>query len=45
MAHGTNGLFPINNGGEMAALYCFVFLFLSSRGSGIWSVDQARGGA
>ena len=45
MAHGRNALFPIANGGEMAALYCFVFLYLSSRGSGVWSVDQARGGA
>lgn len=44
MAHGTKALFPLNNGGELAALYCFVFLFLSAHGSGIWSVDAARGG-
>jgi putative oxidoreductase len=44
MAHGTKDLFPINNGGELAALYCFVFLFFSAHGSGIWSVDAARGG-
>jgi putative oxidoreductase len=43
MAHGTNHLIPMLNGGELAALYCFVFLFLATRGSGIWSVDQARG--
>jgi putative oxidoreductase len=42
MAHGTNALFPIQNGGELAALYCFVFLFISAHGSGIWSVDAAR---
>jgi putative oxidoreductase len=42
--HGTNDLFPINNGGELAALYCFLFLFFSAHGSGIWSVDAARGG-
>lgn len=42
MAHGTNALFPINNHGELAALYCFVFLFISAKGSGIWSVDAAR---
>jgi putative oxidoreductase len=42
MAHGTQALFPIVNGGEMAALYCFVFLFISARGPGIWSVDGAR---
>jgi len=42
MAHGTNALFPLQNGGELAALYCFVFLFLAAHGSGIWSVDAAR---
>jgi putative oxidoreductase len=45
MAHGTQALFPIENRGELAALYCFVFLFLSARGAGIWSVDAARGGS
>ena len=34
---------PIVNKGELAALYCFAFLYLSVRGSGIWSVDQVRG--
>jgi len=43
MAHGPNALLPIQNGGELAALYCFVFLYMSSKGSGIWSVDAARG--
>ena len=43
MAHGMNALLPIQNGGELAALYCFVFLYISARGSGIWSVDAARG--
>jgi putative oxidoreductase len=43
MAHGTKALFPIANGGELAALYCFVFLFLAAHGAGIWSVDGARG--
>jgi putative oxidoreductase len=42
MAHGTQALFPIVNGGEMAALYCFAFLFISAHGPGIWSVDGAR---
>jgi len=44
MAHGRNALFPIENGGELAALYCFVFLFISAKGAGIWSVDGSRGG-
>lgn len=43
MAHGTQALFPIVNRGELAALYCFVFLYLSARGGGIWSVDAALG--
>ena len=42
MAHGTNGLFPMLNGGEKAALYCFAFLCISAQGAGIWSVDAAR---
>jgi putative oxidoreductase len=39
MAHGFNALLPILNQGELAAIYCFVFLYISARGSGIWSVD------
>lgn len=39
IAHGTNALLPILNNGELAALYCFVFLFISTQGSGIFSVD------
>lgn len=39
MAHGTKELLPLQNGGELAALYCFVFLFIATQGGGIWSVD------
>lgn len=49
MAHGSRifeqgatALFPLNNGGELAALYCFAFLLIAARGSGIWSVDASR---
>ncbi len=42
MVHGTQALFPIQNGGELAVLLCFVFFFISSQGSGIWSVDAVR---
>ena len=45
MVHGTQALFPLLNGGELAALYCFLFLYISAYGSGIWSVDAARGKA
>ncbi len=44
MVHGTKALLPIQNGVELAALFCFVFLFISAQGSGIWSVDAARRG-
>lgn len=40
MAHGTKAILPIMNNGELAALYCFVFLFISTQGCGIWSVDD-----
>jgi len=43
LGHGTKGLLPLLNGGELAVLYCFVFLFLAAHGAGIWSVDAARG--
>jgi len=42
MAHGTRAVLPIQNGGELATLYCFVFLFISTQGGGIWSVDAAQ---
>ena len=37
--HQPGGALPIQNGGEAAVLYCFVFFYISSVGSGIWSVD------
>lgn len=42
MAHGTKHLFPLLNGGELAVLYCFAFLFIAAHGSGVWSLDGAR---
>ena len=44
MAHGGAELLPIQNGGELAALYCFAFLFIATQGSGIWSVDAIMAG-
>ena len=44
MAHGLRDIFPILNGGELSALYCFIFLFIACKGSGIWSVDQIISG-
>jgi putative oxidoreductase len=43
MAHVPNGWAPILNQGELAVLYCFLFLYIASQGAGIWSVDAARG--
>jgi putative oxidoreductase len=43
MMHGTHGLFPIENKGELAALYCFIFLYISTQGGNMWSLDAARG--
>ena len=38
--HQPGGALPIMNGGEIAVLYCFAFLYIASRGSGVWSVDS-----
>ena len=46
MSHAPRGFFPIamgGNGGETAILYCFIFLYFSFVGAGVWSLDQ-RGG-
>ena len=40
IAHAPNGFLPILNRGELAVLYCFVFLYMVFRGSGIVAVDQ-----
>lgn len=37
--HQPQGPMPIQNGGELAVLFCFIFLFLWSHGGGDWSVD------
>ncbi|MBC7906805.1 MAG: DoxX family protein [Rhodospirillaceae bacterium] len=41
MAHAPRGFFPILNGGELAALYCFTFLYLAAAGGGVWSLDKS----
>jgi putative oxidoreductase len=38
-AHAGRGFFPILNGGELAVLYSFVFLYLAAAGGGPWAVD------
>jgi putative oxidoreductase len=44
IGHGTKALLPLQNQGELAAIYCFVFLFIAAKGSGIWSVDASLSG-
>ena len=41
-APGSNPVFPIMNGGDLAIMYAFVFLFIACRGAGILSVDSSR---
>jgi putative oxidoreductase len=41
MVHVPQGFWPIVNKGELAVVYCFLFLYIASRGSGIWSVDRS----
>ena len=47
MAHQPQGALPVQNGGEPAVLYCFIFLYIAARGSGVLSLDSAfnRGAA
>ncbi len=45
MAHYPRGFYPILNGGELAALYSFVFLYLTVAGAGPFSLDAKRGAA
>ncbi|MFM9903584.1 MAG: DoxX family protein [Pyrinomonadaceae bacterium] len=40
MVHQPGGALPIMNGGELAVVYCFAFLYIASRGSGALSVDS-----
>lgn len=42
MVHAPMGFFPILNRDELAALYCFLFLYLAAAGPGPWSIDAAR---
>ncbi len=41
MSHAPKGFFPLVNGGTLAIMYCFTFLYLAAAGAGPWSVDAA----
>ena len=42
ISHFPRSLLPAQNGGNLAVLYCFVFLYLAAAGGGPWSVDAMR---
>ncbi len=42
IAHAPRSFFPVQNGGDAAILYCFVFLYFVFAGAGAWSIDSLR---
>jgi putative oxidoreductase len=40
--HAPDGFWPIVNRGELAVVYCFLFLYIASHGPGIWSLGKRR---
>jgi putative oxidoreductase len=42
MAHAPKGFWPISNQGDLAVLFCFVFLYFSVAGAGAYSLDRTR---
>ena len=43
IGHAHNGFWPATNGGEMAILYCWLFLYIAAQGPGGWALDNLRG--
>lgn len=41
-AHAPKASWPVQNGGELAVLFCFVFLYVAARGNGTWSVQGGK---
>jgi putative oxidoreductase len=44
VAHAPHGFFPALNRGDLAVLFCFVFLYIAAAGGGSWSLDALRRG-
>jgi putative oxidoreductase len=40
MQHAPKGFWPIQNKGELAVLYCFLFLYIAANGAGIWGLGR-----
>ena len=45
IGHAPGGFWPNVNGGELAVLFCFFFLFVSAHGPGAWAIDNVIRGA
>lgn len=43
MAHGSQGFYPLLNGGEAAMLFCFIFLYIATAGPGAFAIESRRG--
>jgi putative oxidoreductase len=44
IVHAKQSFWPIENRGELAALYCFLFLYIAAHGAGKWSIDGLKKG-
>lgn len=42
MVHAPRGFWTLQNGGDSAVLYCFLFLYIAAVGGGKWSIDAMR---
>jgi putative oxidoreductase len=42
IGHFPKSFWPLENAGEQAVLFCFIFLYIATQGAGIWSFDDAR---
>ncbi len=41
--HAPRGFWPLKNGGELAIVYCWLFLNLAAQGPGAWALDRVFG--
>ena len=39
IGHASGSFWPVLNGGQLAVLYCFIWLYFSAAGAGPWSLD------
>lgn len=44
IAHAPRSFWPMLNGGELAVMWCFLFLYLAFAGGGSWGIDALRAG-